>query len=265
MNLTMNLTKYTKQSGVTLVELMIAMGLGIFITSGAIQIYIGQKKSYSMAEELNTVQESGQFSLYYLSKVIQMAGYTDIDGATMPELFFQDSDDDCDTTDAWCTSDGGGANSDRLAVIVVPNDAVAANNVDCTNTVVAAGTEIVNVYDLKTVDGVSGLYCRGYNPDPAVVDWIADEELLVSGIDNLQFQFGTFDGTTYQYLPADEVTDWSIVQTVKIAILAASGSSQSVENRARAYALLDSTETTYTDTKLRRIYSTTSFINNSFL
>lgn len=259
MNLTMNLAKYTKQSGVTLVELMIAMGLGIFITGGAIQIYIGQKKSYSMAEELNTVQESGQFSLYYLSKVIQMAGYTDIDGATMPELFYKD--DDCDAVDAWCTSDGGGANSDRLAVIVIPE-----NGVDCTNNAVDPDTEVANVYYLKTpAGGISGLYCRGYIP--ANNDWVAnaDEELLVSGIDNLQFQFGTFNGTTYQYLPADEVTDWSIVQTVKIAILAVSGSSQSVENRARTYALLDSTETTYTDTKLRRIYSTTSFINNSFL
>ncbi len=71
----MNINKFNKSSGMSLVELMIAVALGIIITGGLIEIFINNKLTYRVQDGLARLQENGRYAHYYLSKEIRMAGY----------------------------------------------------------------------------------------------------------------------------------------------------------------------------------------------
>lgn len=64
------------QRGFTLVELMIAMLLGLILSAGVIQIFISSKQSYRMQDGLARMQENARFSMDFLTREIRMAGFT---------------------------------------------------------------------------------------------------------------------------------------------------------------------------------------------
>jgi type IV pilus assembly protein PilW len=64
-----------KQSGLTLIEIMIAITLSLFLMGGLIQIVIGNKQTYKVQDAMARVQENGRFSLHFLTKDIRMAGF----------------------------------------------------------------------------------------------------------------------------------------------------------------------------------------------
>ncbi|MEQ1557371.1 MAG: PilW family protein [Methyloglobulus sp.] len=62
-------------AGYTLIELMLAMLLGIFLITGLVQIFISSKQSYRMQESLSRLQESGRFALDFIERDLRMAGF----------------------------------------------------------------------------------------------------------------------------------------------------------------------------------------------
>ncbi len=64
-----------RQKGFSLVELMVAMVLGLILTGGVISIYISSKQTYRMQDNQSRLQEDGRFALQYLTKDLRMAGY----------------------------------------------------------------------------------------------------------------------------------------------------------------------------------------------
>lgn len=63
-----------KQTGFTLVELMISIVLGLLLTAAVIQSYLGTKQTYRMNDGISRIQENARFSLYFLSKDLRNAG-----------------------------------------------------------------------------------------------------------------------------------------------------------------------------------------------
>lgn len=64
-----------RQSGLTLIELMVALLLGAFLTGGLIQIFISSRQSYRLTDNLSRLQENARFALELLSHDIRLAGY----------------------------------------------------------------------------------------------------------------------------------------------------------------------------------------------
>ncbi|MEL6869110.1 MAG: PilW family protein [Pseudomonadota bacterium] len=64
-----------KNTGYTLIELMIALTIGAFLTGGLLQLYIGSKKSYNTQSVLTELQEVGRFSVTSMISDIRMAGF----------------------------------------------------------------------------------------------------------------------------------------------------------------------------------------------
>lgn len=56
------------QAGVSLIELMLAMVLGLLILAGVIQLFIGSKMTYTSNEALARVQENGRFAMELLKR-----------------------------------------------------------------------------------------------------------------------------------------------------------------------------------------------------
>lgn len=63
------------QSGLTLIELMIAMTLGLVLVMAIGQIYIGTRSVYRVTENNARIQENGRYIMDELSRDIRMAGY----------------------------------------------------------------------------------------------------------------------------------------------------------------------------------------------
>lgn len=64
------------QSGMSLVELMIAVLLGLILTAGAINIFLTNKATYRVENAVSRMQENGRFIIERMSKDIRMAGYS---------------------------------------------------------------------------------------------------------------------------------------------------------------------------------------------
>ncbi|MEN8177071.1 MAG: PilW family protein [Pseudomonadota bacterium] len=62
--------------GVTLVELMIAVALGLLLTAGAISIFVSSKQIYRTEDAMSRNQENGRFITDFLARKIRMAGFT---------------------------------------------------------------------------------------------------------------------------------------------------------------------------------------------
>lgn len=62
--------------GLNLVELMVALALGSFLSIGVIQLYASHRVTTRSTEGVAEVQDNTRFALHTISKVARMAGYT---------------------------------------------------------------------------------------------------------------------------------------------------------------------------------------------
>ncbi|MCL4781082.1 MAG: PilW family protein [Gammaproteobacteria bacterium] len=64
-----------QQRGMTLIELMVAMSIGLFLTGGALYIYSQSKNTYRASDSLSRLQESARFALDTIEPDIRLARY----------------------------------------------------------------------------------------------------------------------------------------------------------------------------------------------
>lgn len=64
-----------RQAGAGLVEIMIALVLGLVLVAGVFQIYLSSKRSYDLQASVTRRQESARFAAQVLSRDVEMAGY----------------------------------------------------------------------------------------------------------------------------------------------------------------------------------------------
>lgn len=65
----------TNSRGFTLIEMMIAMVISIFLLGGVIQIFLSSKQSYRVGEDASRLQENGRFAMDIMARDIRMAGF----------------------------------------------------------------------------------------------------------------------------------------------------------------------------------------------
>jgi len=61
--------------GLSLIELLIAMVMGLTLTAGVIQVYVGNTQTERDQEARARMQENGRFAISYLAHELRMAGY----------------------------------------------------------------------------------------------------------------------------------------------------------------------------------------------
>ena len=64
-----------RQSGLTLIEILISLLIGAFILTGVLQIFATSRKTYAMQEALTRLQENGRFAMDFVSRDLRMAGF----------------------------------------------------------------------------------------------------------------------------------------------------------------------------------------------
>lgn len=68
------------QSGLTLVELMVAMTIGIFLLGAVAALYVNTRGGFDYSNELARMQENGRFALDMISRDLRMAGFNGCGG-----------------------------------------------------------------------------------------------------------------------------------------------------------------------------------------
>ncbi|SEL73984.1 type IV pilus assembly protein PilW [Pseudoxanthomonas sp. GM95] len=63
------------QSGMSLIELMIALLIGLILMLGVIQVFSASSNAYRLAKGTARLQEGGRFAMDYLSRDLRMAGH----------------------------------------------------------------------------------------------------------------------------------------------------------------------------------------------
>ncbi|WP_295467938.1 PilW family protein [uncultured Pseudomonas sp.] len=63
------------QRGLSIIELMIALLLGLLLMGGVLQLFLSSKRTYLTNAALSQVQESGRFALEFLAYDLRNAGY----------------------------------------------------------------------------------------------------------------------------------------------------------------------------------------------
>jgi len=63
------------QKGLSLIELMIAITLSMFIVAAMISLFVNSKENYRMNENMSRLQENARFAVSFISRDVRMADY----------------------------------------------------------------------------------------------------------------------------------------------------------------------------------------------
>lgn len=64
-----------RQQGFSIIELLIAVTLGLILTVGLISVFINSKQGYRVQESRSRMQENGRFALDYLTRAARLADF----------------------------------------------------------------------------------------------------------------------------------------------------------------------------------------------
>lgn len=64
-----------RQTGLSLIELMVALLISLLVSIGILQIFSASRATYQMQDGLSRVQESGRYAIQYLQRQMRMVGY----------------------------------------------------------------------------------------------------------------------------------------------------------------------------------------------
>jgi len=235
-----------RQRGLTLIELMVAITISAVLLLSMVEIFSSSKQTFRTQEALSHLQESARFTRYYLSYIIRQAGYRSQLNATESSVF------------AGQPAVFGQNDVGTTASIDDASGPIALNNV-------ASGTDVIAIRYQGNPDNLTG-HCLSHRPlasatavtntdiatnvlfvkqDPdsglrslsckrRVNAQTDNEQPLVTGVEDLQVLYGvnttpgSSQATVNQYLPANQVSDWNNVLSVRIT-LELSGASNEVD------------------------------------
>ena len=64
-----------KARGFSLVELILALGLGVLVTAGIVQLFVGNNQTYTLLNGQSRLQESARYALDFIGRSARTAGY----------------------------------------------------------------------------------------------------------------------------------------------------------------------------------------------
>ncbi len=233
---------FARQKGFSVVELMIAGILGLVLLGGVIQLFIGSNKTYSMQDELATLQENGRFAMLFLEDQIQMGGWT-----------FAPLSKPVDAINIATSEDGS---NDKI--VVRRETSAGGLDIDCNGATVAGG-EVIN--EFYVADGE--LMCLGSGS--------AVPQPLLSNVESFQVLYGVEsdvcqDGVVNSYMNRDSIDAAGLstkIMSVRVAILLHSEKDVLPENKETTFQILDVEYNPGSDRLARRLFQQTVYMPNA--
>lgn len=73
--MTASLARHRRSSGLSLIEIMIALAIGSLLILGLVQVFAASRTAYQLSEGISRSQENARFAMEYLQRDIRMAGH----------------------------------------------------------------------------------------------------------------------------------------------------------------------------------------------
>ncbi|MBB4818603.1 type IV pilus assembly protein PilW [Pseudomonas alcaligenes] len=252
-----------RQAGLSLVELMIGLTLGLILLLGVIQVFIASKQTFATNDAMSKLQENGRFGLEFISQSARLGGYLS-PGASLDRPLPVEKED-CSINN-HCAVNGGGSASDKVSFTFEPPVIDGAKR-DCTGATVPDNNLVTNTYYIRPADANnpnSSLVCKSYNK----TNGEGSEQQLIDGIDALQVQYGVDTAgdskSVNQFVSSDRVTNWTKVIAVRIALLANSVDVLNPAPPQRNFYLLDAAPLSFNDGRARQVFTTTIQFKNNY-
>jgi type IV pilus assembly protein PilW len=189
----------TSQQGFSLIEILIAMLIGLFLIGGVLQIFTGSKQSNKMQENLSRMQENGRFAMSFIARDIRMVGYWGCLNPSVPDV------DIAGTENNAVAGDNIDNGTDTLTLRGVFNNALVIGGV--------CGTP-VNTDPTSTA---------AYRINNGVLE--RNAVALIEGIQDMEILYGEdtdSDATANRYVPANNVGAMANVVSIRISLLVVS-------------------------------------------
>lgn len=273
-----------RQWGLTLIEIMVALLIGAFLLAGVIQIFIVNKQTYRVQENLSRMQENGRFAMDYLSRYIRLAGYV----ANEPLVEFQDEtgSDKTDIIRRTFSPPSGPASGPTSGLIYGENNTSLSNisdsvtvrfkadpddynpMTDCLGNKVGKNAIVTNRFFLELDNNQPTLYCdpeHSAGQDPAKDP---SKQPVIDGVENMQIRYCEKLSNNIGCVTANKVADWNNVRSVKISLLMKSVNNglvsqpQPYQWDADGDGKDDDPPPTPTDRHLRRVFTSTISLRN---
>ena len=197
------------QRGFSLIELMVALVLSLFVLGALYSIFDSNARTYQDNEKLTQLADSQRFALTVLAEVTELAGYfPDPTTQTASTEFPSDALFPADGAYVGGTTGAAGSTGDTLAVrfVTAPNDGLLnCSGVDNSG---SSDTLYENVFSVNAQDE---LVCALNGATP---------EVLVNGVQSMSVEYGV-QGPGYEtYKSASQmsVEDWLNVLSVKVTL-----------------------------------------------
>ena len=246
----MKFQSVVKQTGVTLIELMLALAISSILMLGVSSIYISSKRGYKIQDNLARQQENSRFSLQILMRDLRMAGYpkTTIKNPIM--------------TAASETADGGGTAPDMITVQYEASvDCLGQPLTLAANACADDASKIcaINKYYIATdANNNKNLYCLGNGG--------ANPDVIAENVTNLQIEYGVDNnttGTANGYFSWNDLTTNDIpnIVSIRFALLSQTPNDVKKVDISKNYLLLGQTIAT-NDKRYHQVYTNTVLLRN---
>ncbi len=227
-----------RETGLTLVELMISLVVGLILIAAVFNMYTGNVRSARFTEGLQSIQENGRYAVSVLQRELRLAGYSPLNGPN-------------GQIDAFDI-----ASSNATTLVIQTRQAFDCNGLD-TN---ATDGLAINTYTLDTTK--NELTCTGNQAGSAPM-------AVVEDVEQFQILFGIDDDSDtstcepQRYVPFEKSLESSEVVALRFALLINSGNPIRTRNVSKTYVLLDKEVTSGSDRLVREVFGGTVLLRNN--
>ncbi len=245
------------QAGLTLIELMVAMVLGLVLMGVAMNVFLSTRETHRVVINLARVQENGRFALEQISQIIRMTGYQ---GDTAAQWVLGPLTLATSGVNRLAGTDNATNGSDTITTAF--RGAADTFIKDCHGINVAATDTVVNQYALSANNELTCGVSRNGGAMQTLV--------VVDGVESMHVMYGidtNNDDAADQYVTSPNVPDMEDVVSVRVALLLMTQDvSLAGQIDTRTYTLLDETvydtATPANDRRLRRVMTATVDLRN---
>jgi type IV pilus assembly protein PilW len=207
--------------GHTLLELVIAVALGLVVSAGAVAAYRSQLQAFRLATDAARIHEAGMNALTLMGEQIQIAGFSPADEQQSLDgpAVFGCTGGRPTGTEASLTCTSLSSRSDGIAVRYVGDTvstwpSTGGQVTDCLGQAVGAtGVVVVNRYHAKasSTTGEPELYCEGSGK-------VGTAQPLVEGVELLRMRYWPANATQAVDASALAGERWSSVVAVDLCV-----------------------------------------------
>lgn len=215
--------KRAQQVGFTLVELMVALVISLFILGAVLSTYLSMKKTFNLQDNLAQLQDSQRLALTMLTTTIQSSGYfvnplSDTSFSALPAATVTRIDNSSSAFTAGQavvgTGDGSGSDGDSDTIAVRYQTASGDGLMNCQGASNTSGASAISTNSFS-INASNELACTVNNGSSVELASNVGKMSILYGVDT------DGDGSIDAYMPASGVTAatlWNAVYTAQISL-----------------------------------------------